>query len=154
VLHENGGVFGFADGGEIDMEEVTAAFAYDYTVLVLEGFGCPEPVFRADRFEVQGDAACAGGGGWTRVDAELTVSGVAHTFHERKTAYLQYGPPTQPAVRDFAATALYGRLYLKYFSEYGCTVMMYALAPERATVDACDFGMLQAAAVTGLQQPK
>jgi hypothetical protein len=152
VLHSDEGVFGFGDDGEADMDEVALAFEYDYKVLVLEGFGCASPVFGIAGYALQPGVSCAGSGGWTRVDAILTVSGLAHTFEESKTAYLQYGPPTQGANEDFAVTALYGRLYLKYFAEYGCTVMMYALAPDMAVIDACDEGMLQSAAISLLQQ--
>ncbi len=152
VLHENGGVFGFTDSGEPDMDEVTLAVKYDDTVLVLEGFGCVSPVFEAGSFDIASDVAYAGSGGWARIDAEITASGVAHNYKESKTAYLQYGPPTQSAKADFTVTALRGRLYLKYFEEYDSTVMIYVIARDAAVVEQCDTELLQKTKISALQQ--
>jgi hypothetical protein len=44
-----------------------------------------------------------------------------------------------------------GRVYAKYFPEYGCTVMMYCLAPSWETVDRCDAEALQKAVISALQ---
>ncbi len=141
VLRMDGGEFGFADG-VVDMNAVTLAFEYDDTVLVLEGFGCDSPVFEVDGFTVQDGLSFAGYDGWTRIDADLTVSGVAHNYKESYMAYLQYGSPTQAVDEDFAVTQLKGRMYIRYFEEYSCTVMLYALAPEEGTVDVCYANML------------
>ncbi len=150
VLRGESGAFGLTAGGEVDMEAVESAFEYDYTVLVLEGFGCPSPVFRVDSAEIAYGVEYAGTGGWARVDAALTVSGVAHTRTQSWTAYLQYGPPTQRVSEDFAVTQLAGRLYIRYFAEYDCTVMLYALAPGEATVDACDAEQLSKTVISPL----
>jgi hypothetical protein len=151
VLRKDNGEFGFADGA-VDMEQVTAAFQYDYTVLVLEGFGCDTPVFKVDDYALEDGVDYAGFTGWTRIDADLNVSGVAHNVKQSYTAYLQYGPPTQAATEDFADTRLAGRMYIRYFEEYGCTVMLYALAPAGDTVDACDAGLLAKTVISPLQQ--
>ena len=151
VLHKDEGAFGFGDGGEADMDEIAVVVEYDYTVLVLEGFGCGEPVFRVDGYDMQTGVSYAGSGGWTRIDADITTNGVAHTYKESKTAYLQYGPPTQTADEDFAVTELHGRLYIKYLQEYDCTVMLYVIAPDEAAVDVCDADILQTTKITDLQ---
>ena len=151
VLHKDEGVFGFCDGGEADMDEIAVAVEYDYTQLVLEGFGCDEPVFRVDEVEPPTKVSYAGSEGWTRIDAVITANGVAHTYQESKTAYLQYGPPTQAVAEDFAVTQLRGRLYIKYFDEYDCTVMLYVIAPNQAAVDACDTDILQKTQISSLQ---
>jgi len=76
ALHENGGVFGFRGDGAPDMDAVTSAVEYDYTQLVLAGFGCRDIVFRADGFDMQTNVSYAGSGGWTRIDADIVTNGV------------------------------------------------------------------------------
>ena len=151
VLHEDGGAFGFTEGGEVELDAITRAVEYDYTQLVIEGFGCDAPVFHVDGYDVQTGGRYAGREGWTRIDAVITANGVAHTYQESKTAYLQYGPPTQAVAEDFAVTRLRGRLYIKYFDEYDCTVMLYVIAPNQAAVDACDTDILQKTQISSLQ---
>jgi len=152
VLRIDEGVFGFTDDGNVDMDAVTCAFEYDYTQLVIEGFGCDVPIFAVDDYTVESGVDYAGFDGWTRIDAGLTVSGVAHNYQESYTAYLQYGPPTQAVHEDFAVTQLTGRMYLRHFEEYGCTVMLYALAPQADTVEACDAELLSETEIAPLQQ--
>lgn len=152
VLHGNDGVFGFTDDGEADMDAITRAVEYDYTQLVIAGFGDTEPAFRVDGVSSQTGVSYAGSEGWTRIDAGLTANGVAHTYKESKMAYLQYGPPTKAAAEDFALTALRGRLYIKYIEEYDCTVMLYVIVPSEAAVDACDAELLSGTVISPLQQ--
>jgi|AGTN01.3.fsa_nt_gi hypothetical protein len=152
VAHMDGGVFGFTDSGEVDMDEVTLAVKYDYTQLVIAGFGCDSPVLRVEGFDLQTGLTCAESGGWTRIDAVIAANGVAHNYKESKTAYLQYGPPMKAVDESFAVIALQGRLYIKYFEEYDCTVMLYAIARDSATVDRCDADLLAETAITDLQQ--
>jgi hypothetical protein len=152
VLHQNGGVFGLTDGSAVDMEEITQAVKYDYTQLVLEGFGCDDIVFGVDEYELQRGAAYAGSGGWTRIDAVITTNGVAHRYKENKTAYFQYGAPTQAVDEDFAVTTLQGRLYIEYLEDYDCTVMLYVIAPDTDAVDACDKEILSKTKITSLKQ--
>lgn len=149
VVKKNGGAFGFGEEG-LDIEEITAAVEYDYTQLVLAAFGCEEPVFKADDFNIEEDSNMAGSGGWTRVDARITASGCAHEFISDKTPYLQYGPPMEKAGEDFAAVSLYGRIYAKYFDEYGCTVLVYVIAPNENAINECDSGILSKTAIRKL----
>ena len=53
VLRMDEGAFGFTDDGGVDMDTVTRAFEYDYTQLVIEGFGCDAPVFSVDDYTVE-----------------------------------------------------------------------------------------------------
>lgn len=151
VVKKDGGIFGYNEDGSLNLDEVVEAVRYDDTQLVMANFGCRDAVFNVQDIQVSPDAACAGSGGWTRIDAALRVSGAAHTFKEDKMAYLQYGKPMQPVTVDFAETDMTGRIYAKYFPSSGCTVMMYCLAPERDTVDACDDAALQGAVISRLQ---
>lgn len=150
TVEKNGGVFGFNGDGSVNVDEVTAAVRYDETQLVLANFGCDNPVFEVTDIQMAPDAACAGSGGWTRVDAALRMSGAAHTYKENKLAYLQYGKPVRQADKDFAETDMAGRVYAKYFPEYGCTVMIYCLAPAQETVDKCDMEALQNTMISAL----
>lgn len=150
VLHGNDGAFGFDSAGKADMDAITRAVEYDYTQLVIAGFGDNQPVFRVDGVSLQPGVRYAGCDGWTRIDAQISANGVAHTYKESKTAYLQYGPPTK-AAEDFAVTQLDGRLFIKYFEDYDCTVMLYVIAPDEAAVDACDTELLSRTVIAPLQ---
>lgn len=151
VLHQNDGVFGFSEDGNADMDAVEAAVQYDYTQLVIAGFGCRDIVFHVDEFKTQAESD-AGSGGWTRIDAELTANGVAHTYQKEYQAYLQYGPPVKTAEQDFSPVSLKGRLYLKYLEAYDCTVMLYVIAPDTDAVDACDKDILSKTKITSIHQ--
>lgn len=148
AVQKDGGVFGFYDDGSLNMDEVTAAVRYDDTQLVLANFGCGDPVFGVNTYDVTPDVEYAGAGGWTRIDAAMTVSGAAHNYKESKLAYLQYGWPTQPVEEDFADTGMTGRLYVKYFPEYDCTVMLYIIAPDAVAIESCDKTLLQQTVIT------
>lgn len=152
VLNMKDDAFGLTDGADVDMDEITRAVEYDYTQLVLGGFGCETPVFRVDDYELQTGIDYAGSSGWTCIDADITTNGVAHLYKESKMAYLQYGPPTKPVDEDFAVTTLQGRLYIKYLEQYDCTVMLYVIAPSPDAVDACDAALLSKTVIADLQQ--
>ncbi len=151
VLHQNDGAFGLTDDGDVDRDEITQAVKYDYTQLVLAGFGCDDIVFGVDEFEQQTDVSYAGSDGWTRIDASITTNGVAHQYKEDKTAYLQYGPPMTSVDEDFAVTTLHGRLYIKYLEDYDCTVMLYVIAPNTDAVDICDKDILSKTKISSLE---
>ena len=152
VLRQNDGFFGFTDSGDVDRDAITQAVKYDYTQLVLAGFGCNDIVFDVDEFKQQPNVSYAGSDGWMRIDASITTNGVAHQYRESKTAYLQYGPPMKPVDEDFAVTTLHGRLYIKYLEEYDCTVMLYVIAPNTDAVETCDKDILSKAVITSLEQ--
>lgn len=141
AVKKNGGAFGFSGGG-LDIGEITEAVKYDYTQLVLSAFGCADPVFKVDEYNIEEDAYMAGSGGWTLVYAQITASGCAHNFISGKTPYLQYGPPMGKAKEDFAPICLYGRIYAKHLAEYGCTVLVYVIAPNEKAAGECDGGIL------------
>jgi len=152
VLHKDDGVFGLKDNADVNIDEITQAVEYDYTQLVLEGFGCDDIVFGVDDYALQQGATYADSGGWTRIDAAITTNGVAHQFKASKTAYLQYGPPMQAVDQDFAVTTLQGRLYIKYLEDYDCTVMLYVIALDTDAVDACDKDIMSKTKITSLEQ--
>jgi len=151
AVRKEDGEFGFREDGALNLDEITQSVRYDDTQLVLATLGCSDPVFEVERIDVTPDAVCAGSGGWVRIDAALRVSGAAHAYREEKLAYLQYGAPPPYAGEDFAVTQTAGRVYAKYFPEFGCTVMMYCLAPSMNTVDECDTQALQKAEIAALK---
>jgi hypothetical protein len=132
---------------------MTKAVEYDYTQLVIAAFGCAEPVFNVESCSVDEEKAdIAGSGGWTRVDAIISANGCAHNFKSDKMSYLQYGRPMKEVKEDFAVIRLFGRVYAKYLEEYGCTVMIYVMAPDENTVAECDGDILHKAVIKGLQK--
>lgn len=149
VVKKKSGTFGFSEG-KLDIGEVTKAVEYDYTQLVIAAFGCTEPIFNVESFDTEEDESIAGSGGWTRVDAVVNANGCAHNYKSDKTPYLQYGRPMKDVPEDFAALNLYGRIYAKYLEQYGCTVMLYVIAPDKDVADACDKDILRKAVIKDL----
>lgn len=150
AVKKNGGAFGFGSGG-LDIGEITAAVEYDYTQLVLAAFGCDEPVFNIDDYNIEEDSYIAGSGGWTLVDARITASGCAHDYISDKTPYLQYGPPMEKTEEDFPTASMYGRIYAKHIEEYGCTVLIYVIAPNEKAADECSGKILSKTVIRRLQ---
>ncbi len=138
VVQENGGVFGFDDNFELDLDDVSLAVEYDYTKLVMRDFGLKNQTYEIGDFIIEEGVTYAGSGGWTRIDAVMSSNGAAHNYVEYKLPYLQYGRPMESVEVDFEVTQLYGRVYAKYLREQGCTVMIYVIAPTIDAVNACD----------------
>lgn len=151
AVKKNGGEFGFSDDGKLNIDEIETAFKYDDTQLVISAFGCENPVFEVSDIQTDDNKNAAGSGGWTLMDAKLLVSGAAHNYNGDKTPYFQYGIPMEKVPEDFAKTSLYGRIYVKYFDEYNCTVMLYVMAPSEKTVSDCESGILNKTVIKGLK---
>ncbi len=150
VVKQKDGIFAFDDNGNFDVDELSLAVKYDYTKLVIQDFGCDEPVFALDRYEAADGMSFAGTSSWIRVDAVLTVNGAAHNYNGYKTPYLQYGRPMQEYDTDFEVTNVYGRVYTKYFEEYDCTVMAYIIAPSTEALEKCDSEILSGTIIAPL----
>lgn len=151
AIKKDSGAFGFSEGAEPVLEEIEAAVRYDYTQLVMRGFGCDDPVFDIEYISVQKEKEFAGTAGWTRIDARIEASGAAHNFRTDRTAYIQYGPPAGKTPSDFAKTELYGRVYAAYLSDFGCTVMIYVIAPSKDAVEECAENILRKTRIVRLQ---
>lgn len=149
AIKKHDGEYGFLSCGSLNIDEMITAVKYDYTQLVIKNFGCINPLFIIEGYNLKSDVACAGSSGWTRIDARMRVNGAAHNFKENKTAYLQYGRP-QPADKDFDAITMTGRVYAKYFEEYGCTIMLYVMAEGLSAVEECDNNILAKTVISGL----
>lgn len=142
VVQEKEHTFGFNDDGSVDIDAISLAVKYDYTKLVIRDFGWKKQMFSIDDVTTETGLSFADSDGWTKIDAVLTVNGAAHNYNGYKTPYLQYGRPMEKVEKDFEVTNLYGRVYAKYFNEYDCTVMVYAIAPNPNTVNQCDSDIL------------
>lgn len=143
VVQEKEHTFGFNEDGSVDIDAISLAVKYDYAKLVIRDFGCEEQTYSIDGVTTEPNLSFIGSDGWTRIDAVLTVNGAAHNYNGYKTPYLQYGRPMEKVEKDFEVTNLYGRVYAKYFNEYGCTVMVYVIAPSLEAVDTCDENILK-----------
>lgn len=150
VVQESGGVFGFDDNGEIDLHDVSLAVEYDYSKLVIRDFGLDNQTYEIGDFVIEEGVTYAGSGGWTRIDAVMNSNGAAHNYDGYKLAYLQYGRPMESVQVDFEVTQLYGRVYAKYFSEQGCTVMIFVIAPSPSAIDVCDSQILNKTTIVSL----
>ncbi len=143
VLSRDEGVYGFNKDGDINVEEILASVRYDYCKLVLSAFGCAIPEFSVNEVDVKKDVEYAGSEGWACIDAQITTNGVAHNYTGYMTPYLQYGRPFGNVEEDFEVINLFGRIYMKYFEDFGCTVMIYVIAPNEKTVEQCDINILK-----------
>ena len=146
ALHQDEGYFGYEDG-EINMDEIALTFKYDYRLLVLGDIGCEWPVFEVDDYQIENDAEYLGSNGWTKIDAVLETNSMIHNYQEFHTNYLQYGRPRYDADEDFPIIDMHGRLYVKYFDEYQCTVIFYVVSPNVDTIEKCDKDLLQKSSI-------
>ena len=143
MVRQDGRSFGFEAGGEPSAEEIQLAPRFDFFRLVLADFGLKE----ADgTFEWtitgQTPAETAGLDGWTRIDAQLRVSGVNHVPDGFVTSYLQYGSPQWDCETPFAPVDMQGRVYARYFPEEDVSVFLYVLTADETVLERCDKDIL------------
>lgn len=134
--------FGFAADGQIDITAVTSVPKYDQTRLVLPSLGCPanEAIFEGKVDSIQYDVPYIGYDSWVKIDSTITTNSPIHWYKEDHNGYIQYGKPIAKYYqgKDFPLTTLKGRVYVRYFEDYGMTFFLYVLAPDMQTIEACD----------------
>ena len=139
--------FGFRADGSLDLAKTGLVPQYDFEQLVLRDFGLRAQDMQFDWTvrEVQRVDGFLGYGGWSCVDADLTVSGAFHRANGFRQSYLQYGTPKYDAYSDdpFAPVNMRGRVYARYFPEWESSVFFYVMAPSWEVVDNCDQQILQ-----------
>ena len=139
--------FGFHADGSLDLAKTGLVPQYDFEQLVLRDFGLLAQDMQFDWTvrEVQRVDGFLGYGGWSCVDADLTVSGAFHRANGFRQSYLQYGTPKYDAYSDdpFAPVNMRGRVYARYFPEWESSVFFYVMAPSWEVVDNCDQQILQ-----------
>jgi len=128
--------YGFKEG-LIHEEEILTAFRYDYVELVLKSFAAGD--FKFTPLEISArETEYLGIEDWIRLDARILTNGASHNKNGFRQSYLQYGNPSITETGNFPELTMYGRLYIRYFNEYGCTVAIYVMAPGKSVVDTCD----------------
>jgi len=130
--------YAFNSDGSVDIDAIPKVPEYDFSRLVLRDFGLGLGDFVWD-WSVTGEEngiALAGLDGWTRLDADITVSGSKHQLKEFVSSYLQYGFPLWPIEgEEFESVSMKGTVFCRYFPEEQTSVFLYALC--------CDEGTLQ-----------
>ena len=121
------------------MKEAALLPYFDYQMLVFRGFGLSTDDFRFEWTvnDLNAPVSYLGIGGWTRIQAELTVSGASHCAVNDFRPYLPYGTPNDTA-QPFSVTQMYGCLYGRYFPELQVTLFLYAVASDPDCVRRCD----------------
>ena len=150
LVQENGGSYGFREDGSVDAEAVCRIPEFDYFELVLDDFGLrkADQSYRAEVTSLTEGVSLAGTGGWTRIEAGLTVNGCAHTASGFTGSYLQYGIPVGTSTAPFAPAALKGIVYAKYFEEYHTSIFVYAVCQGQQELEDCDRSFLQQTRIT------
>jgi hypothetical protein len=129
--------YGF-DSEKINIEEIAAVPIFDYKYLVIEDLGCDNLVFNIDKHETLAKLNYIGYAGWVKIDAVMKANSPSHKKEEFKLGYIQYGKPMDNEKEDFFETILLGRMYARYFEEYGCTIVLYVMAASEDIIDECD----------------
>jgi hypothetical protein len=132
----DGGEYGFNPDGSPSIGQVADVYRHDYTKLVLRDLGCGDAFWEFGEYEVD-TVDFMGCGGWTAIDAEIRTRGLAHDFSGYRRNYIQYGRPGPVDGPDFEIITLHGRILMRYFPEYGVTVMLYASATGTGVVNRC-----------------
>lgn len=139
------GAYGFDESGKLDIDVASRVPEYDFTRLVLGDLGMPmnKKVFSWKPSAIWEDVRFAGYEGWTRIDVQMTVNGVAHQKEEYLRNYIQYGAPGYDVSEEFAPVSMKGRIYAKYFEEWDCSIYFYVMTGDEEVLEVCDGEILQ-----------
>ena len=145
---------GTEEAMEVDPEAVSKVPFYDYQKLVLADFGLREEDFIFDWKvnQTQSDLIYAGSSGWTRLDADLQVSGACHRARPDIFSYMQYGKPAEKNAEDFSPASMKGRIYARYFPDQNVSVFFYIVASDEEVLKACDRKILSRSRISAKQQ--
>ncbi len=139
------GRLGFKQDGSFDENEAAVVPEFDMKKLVLEDLGMErsQTVFEWQTTAVLENVSYAGYDGWTRVDADMTVSGTNHSPVKNYRNYIQYGKPDYDVNgEEFAPVSMKGRLYARYFEEQDVSIYFYVMARSFDAVEDCDENIL------------
>ncbi|MBN1624200.1 MAG: hypothetical protein JW903_07510, partial [Clostridia bacterium] len=140
IKKDDGTPYGLTDN-ELNTDEVAYAFEYDYVKLVLKSLGNEEFYFSPIQYETS-QTDYLGFSDWIMVDAVINTNGTSHNSEEFRRSYIQYGNPRKNAPENFPPILLVGRLYIRYFEEYNCTIAMYIMARREEVIIECDKNIL------------
>lgn len=140
LVRQEGKIFGFTEEGAVDPSELQLVPRYDFFHLVLGDFGLTEEQgeFNWKITREQKGVRQAGIEGWTRLEADVRVSGANHQAHEFVTSYLQYGSPGTDCEDPFAPVDMKGLIYARYFPEEEISIFLYALCTGGEALQQCD----------------
>lgn len=142
IVRDNSGKkFGFTPEGEPDLEEIFSVPEYDFKYLVLQSLGCPEEKMKMElkSCEITKDVEYAKYKGWIKIDSVLETNSPVHKYKVDRRAYIQYGNPFKGNDQeDFELMTMRGRIYARYFDQFGCTVFLYIMTPAWYTLEECD----------------
>ena len=146
----DGGAYGMKDDGTVDADAVECIAAFDYSKLVLSDFGLSSKDFicEASKEVQEKDATMAGIDGWTKLSADLTVSGAAHNRSGFVTSYLQYGSPKGSVEEAFAPVSMKSEVFARYFPEYDVTIFFYVMARTDSVAKTCEEQILSKSSIT------
>jgi hypothetical protein len=140
ITKDDGTPYGLTDKW-INTDEVSIAFEYDYVNLVLKSLGNEEFDFSPVQYEAS-QTDYLGFNDWIMIDAIINTNSTSHNSVGFKRSYIQYGNPGKKASEDFPLILLLGRLYIRYFEEYNCTIAMYIMARNEEVIIECDKNIL------------
>jgi hypothetical protein len=136
IKKDDGTPYGLKDSW-MNTDEISTAFSYDYVNLVLKSLGNDDFHFSPIQYEtIRTDYL--GYGDWLMIDAIINTNGTSHNSDGFKRSYIQYGNPGQRASEDFPLILMLGRLYIRYFEEYDCTIALYIMARNQEAILECD----------------
>lgn len=144
VSDRSGQPFGFYSDGDINKNNIISVPKFDFYWLVLEDFGLSEEdfVFDCDITSIEKNVICSGYDEWTRIDADITVSGACHTAEKNVASYLQYGRPAFDVSSEFSPVTMKGRIYARYFPEWNTSIFYYIIASKEKVLEKCDKNIL------------
>lgn len=134
--------YGFRED-KLDINQIVDVTLYDYTYLVLYGFGCINSIFDVVSYETIENVSYIGYNDWIRIDAVIYTNSPTHDYDGSKLSYIQYGKPIKTDKEDFFWMYLQGRMYVRYFDEFKSTIVMYVMAGSQDTINECDDEILK-----------
>jgi hypothetical protein len=133
----SGAPFGWTLDGQPDLRALAALTGYDQTALVMGSLGCPPEKYSFLFRMTDLHSGCRIGefSDWVSVDGEIRTNAPLHRKTGELPGYLQYGSPPDYRGEDFLLMDLRGRLYMRYDPRTDLTVILFAIAQERETVE-------------------
>lgn len=148
ITKDDGTPYGLTDKW-VNTDEVAHAFEYDYVNLVLKSLGNEEFHFSPVQYETS-HIDYLGYSDWIMIDAIINTNSTSHNSDGFKRSYIQYGNPGKKASEDFPLILLLGRLYIRYFEDYNCTIAMYIMARNQEVIIGCDEDILSKSTIKSI----
>lgn len=136
--------------GDINEQQLEQISKYDISTLVLKSIGCPYDDVHFILDNEEKNVFYIDSKGWIKADAHIISRSPLHRYKRNYQAYIQYGkPPHDYTGEEFEKIDLYGRMYCKYFQEYGCTILLYIIGPDKDMINNTDTEILSKTKIHG-----